>query len=381
MSQSKTDSNSHIIQLDGVRFFAILMVLIAHWLQSQTNKPIFKAFPFVEGVTLFFVLSGFLITDILVRNKMKYEQLRISNLPLIKAFYIRRALRIFPVYFLTIFFLFLMSYKNTREIFPWLITFTSNIYQSIHNTYVGDFNHFWSLAVEEQFYLFWPWLIIIIPTRFSEKLIIGLIGLSIITKAYLFVYYPDKWMANSYFTLSCMYALGIGALIAYWSIYRKNILVYFSKFSWVCGSVIVCIFIHYLVYFNKVSWVNEIVNNLLFSLMSGIIINYAAQNKFKGWMKSILENRFVVYSGKISYGLYVFHLFVPSFFCNYLSGKLGLTVTNKYTAFVFFYLTTFVLAHMSWRFIESPINNLKKYFPYLKESKEMLNKEEESFTL
>jgi peptidoglycan/LPS O-acetylase OafA/YrhL len=138
----KKQGNPHIIQLDGLRFFAILMVLIAHWLQWQTNKPIYKAFPFTEGVTLFFVLSGYLITDILLRNKLKYEQLSISKLPLIRVFYIRRILRIFPIYFLTIFFLLFISYRNIKEIFPWLATFSSNIYMSFKSEYMGDFNHF-----------------------------------------------------------------------------------------------------------------------------------------------------------------------------------------------------------------------------------------------
>src|SRR5579872_4300046 len=135
---------------------------------------------------------------------------------------------IFPLYFATIIFLFLISYKNTRVFFPWLVTFTSNIYQSVHNVFVDDFNHFWSLAVEEQFYLFWPWLIIFVPTRHIEKLIIGLISVSLLSKIYLFTAHPNKWMANSYFTLCCMHALGIGGLISYWGIYRKNIISYLT---------------------------------------------------------------------------------------------------------------------------------------------------------
>jgi len=366
---AKKQDSSYIIQLDGLRFFAILSVMIGHWLQWQINKPVVQGFPFGNGVTLFFVLSGYLITDILLKNKIKYLEFTVPKMALLKSFYIRRVLRIFPLYFATILFLFFISYKNTRELFPWLITFTSNIYQSIHNIYVGDFNHFWSLAVEEQFYLFWPWLIILIPTKHSEKIIIGLISLSILTKIYLFIYFPDKWMANSYFTLSCMHALGIGALISYWNIYRPNLISYFTKFNWIYISVILYFSIHYIDYVNKINWMNEVVDNLLFAVMSAIIINYASQNKFEGLMKYILENKFVVYSGKISYGLYVFHLFVPSFFWEYLSGKIGLTISSKYTSFVFFYLLTFVMAHVSWKLMENPINKLKSRFPYLKAQK------------
>ena len=370
MSDLKKQDSSYIIQLDGLRFFAIVSVMIGHWLQWQINRPFINGFPFGNGVTLFFVLSGFLISDILLKNKMRYVEVAIPKASIIKSFYMRRVLRIFPLYFVTILFLFFISYKNTREIFPWLATFTSNIYQSIKNAYVGDFNHFWSLAVEEQFYMFWPWIIILIPTKYSEKIIIGLITASFITKIIIYALYPDKWMANSYFTLSCMHALSIGALVSYWSIYRKNIITAISEFKWVYTAVVVYFSLHYLAFYNKIVWYTETTDNVIFALMSGVIINYAAQNKFQGAFKMILENKFIVYSGKISYGLYVFHLFIPEFFWNYLSPRIGMGITNKYTAAVVFYLVTFVLAHISWKYMEGPINNLKKYFPYTKRESE-----------
>ncbi|MGZ3862608.1 MAG: acyltransferase family protein [Bacteroidia bacterium] len=366
MSGQKQTDNSYIVQLDGLRFFAIFSVMFGHWTQWQINRPLVNGFPFGNGVTLFFVLSGFLITDILLKNRDKGLQLNVPKDNLIKAFYMRRVLRIFPLYFGTIIFLYLISYKNTREIFPWLATFSSNIYQAINSVYVGDFNHFWSLAVEEQFYLFWPWLIILLPSKHTEKIIITLIAVSVITKFYIFAKYPDRWMANSYFTLSCMHALGIGALVAYWSIYRKNIIAYFSDFKWVYTSMIVYFSLHYIAYFNKLDWYIETLDNVLFAGMSAIIINLAAQNKFESTAKKILENKFIVYSGKISYGLYVFHLFVPAFFWEFLSNKAGMQITNKYTAFIVFYFITFAMAHISWKLMEKPLNDLKSKFPYLK---------------
>ena len=363
MSEKKTDS-AYIVQLDGLRFFAILSVMIGHWLQWQINRSMINAFPFGNGVTLFFVLSGFLITDILLKNRNHSFALQVPKIQLIKSFYIRRILRIFPLYFSILFFLYAISYRNTREIFPWLVSFTSNIYQSIHEVFVGDFNHFWSLAVEEQFYLFWPWVIIFIPAKYSEKIIFSLIGISVLSKVYIFLCYPDNWMANSYFTLSCMHALGIGALIAYWGIYRQDIIQKITGRIWVYSGILAYFSLHYFIHFHKIRWIHEIADNILFAIMSGLIINYAAQNKFSCPAKWILENKFVLYSGKISYGLYVFHLFVPNFFWNYLSAKIGLSITDKYTATVFFYFVTFVLAHFSWICMEKPINDLKKYFPY-----------------
>jgi len=355
-------TNSYIVQLDGLRFFAIFMVMIAHWAQWQFNHPVINGFPFTHGVTLFFVLSGFLITDILLKNKIKYEDSYQPKKYLLKSFYIRRFLRIFPIYYLTIFLLYFIKYQNTQDIFPWLVTYTSNIYQSIHNIGVGDFNHFWSLAVEEQFYLIWPWLMIFTPNKHIAKVIIFTIILSIASKLYITIY-VQKWMANSYFTLSCMNSLGLGALLAYWAIYKKNILDFFLKSYWVLGSIVLYFAIHYFSLFKQWDWYIVILDEFIFSIMAAIIINYASKNKFKHIFKYILENKFIVYCGKISYGLYVYHLFIPALFW-FIAPYIGLNVTNKYTLFVFYFGLTFVIAHLSWKIIESPINSLKRKFPY-----------------
>ncbi len=135
----------------------------------------------------------------------------------------------------------MFHYKNTAEIFPWLLTYTSNIYQSINNIYVGDFNHFWSLAVEEQFYLFWPFIILFIKPNRTLLAIFLTIFISLLTRGYLFLY-VGKWMATAYFTMSCMHALGLGALLAYIKTYKpkteKKIiassLVVFSKHHLYC---------------------------------------------------------------------------------------------------------------------------------------------------
>lgn len=356
--------NRHIIQLDGLRFFAVIMVMIAHWLQWQWTNPILTKIPFVHGVTLFFVLSGYLITQILLINRDKYNENGFKKTLLIKNFYIRRFFRIFPIYYLLIIGLYAFNYKNTSEIFPWLVTYTSNIYQSINNIYIGDFNHFWSLAVEEQFYLFWPFVILFLKPNQTFFIIILIIVISILTKTYLYVY-VGKWMATSYFTISCMHALGLGALLAYIKTYNPKIE---SKLSNpVLLYLTFCLYIISLVGQNKFSlgWYKEIFDDFFFALLSFFIILRASENRFKGIFKIILENRFITYSGKISYGLYVFHLFIPTLFY-YIAPRIGLSISNKYTFFIAAYLLTFLVAHISWRFIELPINKMKNRVPYIK---------------
>lgn len=362
MTSNSRTQDEHIVQLDGLRFFAVTTVMIAHWLQWQWSNVYLTSIPFVHGVILFFVLSGFLITRILLENRDYYNEQKLDKSKLLKNFYIRRFLRIFPIYYLLIFTLFFFDYNNTRELFPWLVSYSSNIYQSIHNVYIGEFNHFWSLAVEEQFYLFWPLLVVFTKPKHTLRLIVITIALGLLSRVYLYLY-VGNWMATSYFTLCCMSSLGIGALIAYLNIYKKNAALFIQKWSFIIGALLLYLLLLFVNYKYQLNWYKEIFDEFAFSILSALIILRASQNGFGSIFKWILENKFILYSGKISYGLYVYHLFIPALFF-YIAPRIGLAVTNKYTFFILLYLLTFLCAHISWKVIESPSNSLKKYFPY-----------------
>jgi peptidoglycan/LPS O-acetylase OafA/YrhL len=163
----------HIAELDGLRGLAILLVTIYrfgrdiptdHWL----GKFLHATFLFGDrGVDLFFVLSGFLITGILMDGFGQPHFLR--------NFFARRTLRIFPLYFLalTLFLIVIPSWSGSQQPFPnasanqfFLWTYLTNIYISWHDLWCFDsLDHFWSLAVEEHFYLVWPLLICLLGNR------------------------------------------------------------------------------------------------------------------------------------------------------------------------------------------------------------------------
>jgi peptidoglycan/LPS O-acetylase OafA/YrhL len=158
----------HLRELDGIRAIAALMVMFFHFFQNiQTDDSFLLTVKKLSifgqtGVSLFFVLSGFLITRILINTK--------NSESYFLNFYVRRSLRIFPLYF---FFLLLYYF-----VLPWLeqkpiASFDRQIYfwtylQNLAVTFEWDFagpGHFWSLAVEEHFYLFWPFLIYFLTQR------------------------------------------------------------------------------------------------------------------------------------------------------------------------------------------------------------------------
>jgi len=160
--------------LDGLRGLAILMVLFVHFLgdfeaHTPTERLLVKGANYgVWGVDLFFVLSGFLITGILWDSR--------SSPGYFRTFYVRRTLRIFPLYYATLFLLLVAApvlghgapggLDETAEHGAWLWTYTSNVYLATAGAWSLPYvSHFWSLAVEEQYYLLWPFVVLACSRR------------------------------------------------------------------------------------------------------------------------------------------------------------------------------------------------------------------------
>ncbi|HEX8517925.1 MAG TPA: acyltransferase [Bacteroidia bacterium] len=347
----------YIEQLDGLRFLAIAGVMISHFVHFENS--LLQRFPFGHGVNLFFVISGFLITTILLRNKEEIEIGESSLSKVIKNFYVKRTLRIFPIYYLTIFFLYFINFQNTRDVFGWVATYTTNIYLSLDKPYIGSFNHLWSLAAEEQFYLIWPLLILLTPKRLLAAFIYSTITLSVLFKIILFVTVGWTTAINA-FTLSCGDALGLGALIGYWMLYDKSKLDFINKNHWLLGSS-AAIFAFFMIFPRPSEVVVMIFGNTLFSIFAFFVVARAAEDKFKGCAKSLLENKAISHLGKISYGIYLYHFFMPDLY-NYLAEHSEYIKTLKENKNVFYMIVAILIAQLSWTIIEKPINSLKKRF-------------------
>jgi peptidoglycan/LPS O-acetylase OafA/YrhL len=162
-----------------------------------------------------------------------------------------------------------------------------------------------------------------------------------------------------------MHALGLGALLAYIKVYKPKTEYKISNPIWLYLTF--GLYVFSLVIQNKfnLDWYKEIFDDFSFAILAFFIILRASENRFKGIIKIVLENPFIAYSGKISYGLYLYHLFIPTLFY-FIAPIIGLSINNKYTFFITAYFLTFLIAHFSWKFIEIPINNLKNKVPYLK---------------
>ena len=361
----------HIIQLDGIRFIAVALVLIDHLFAGVNIIPFGPL-----GVTIFFVLSGFLISRILLKSKEKYISEPSGFKKYLRKFLIRRTIRIFPVYYLTLAILYIVNEPPVREKFAWLALYGTNIYIAVNQHWMGTVDHFWSLAVEEQVYLFFPFLIFFVPRK-NLLFLLGVMGVLSVALRFYFHYTGKEWFV-SYVTMpACLDSFALGALMAWLQLYRKDIFEKLFSKTWPVILGLLCwILLHY---WSKNSGqlynvANVVWDRLVSSVFCFFLIGKAVMG-FKGLAGSFLENRVSVYLGKISYGIYLYHNFVYNHFH---SGPNHPTVRlfNKIYQYIpdlrgsvpfeasLVVALTILVASVSWFLFEKPINALKDKYAY-----------------
>lgn len=360
----------YIKQLDSIRAIAVILVIISHWIPSTNliNRILNGAI----GVDIFFVLSGFLISKILFDNRNKAEELNISKSTLLKNFYVRRTLRIFPIYYLTIFALLLFSKStgtNIQSAFVYFVTYTSNFYFFNIQGWDGMVSHLWSLAVEEQFYLIWPWIILFSNKKYFLHIISIFIFIGVLSQ-----YLMSGVKMSSVLTFTCFDAFGLGAILSWIITYSNDKL---KKFYFIISIVSAISFFFFLLGLIQNKWtfipLRTIVSLITLWIITYIVI-YHNTNSLK--FKFILNNRVLIFLGKISYGLYLYHNIIPSTLNSkiiniYINPLLPDLLYKKYWGQLFLLENTILLVVISWLsfiFIEKRFLNLKKYFEYQKEN-------------
>jgi peptidoglycan/LPS O-acetylase OafA/YrhL len=370
MNSASSKSQTYMPQLDALRFFAVLGVMIHHnW--APKNLPwLLGDLSFgALGVRLFFVLSGFLITGILLDCRNTAEKEGMPPMFFIRQFYARRFLRIFPIYYLTVIVALLADIPDARQIWGWLITYSTNIYITITNEWVGRVGHFWTLAVEEQFYLFWPWIILFVPRKRLLPILLFFISLGPIYRAFAYKMYPFNIWEGDFkagtFTLGALDSLVIGAILALlWNsnIPKQVLQRYLTRLVLPIGliSFTICLLLyHYKIKPSLFFVVGDFSTALMFAWLVG-----SAGVGFKGAAGRILELPVLVYLGKITYGIYVYHNLTPLILVPvFESMGIALRVPSL-LAFVLSSLLTILIAIPSWHFMELPINSLKRHFEY-----------------
>jgi peptidoglycan/LPS O-acetylase OafA/YrhL len=363
----------YMSQLDALRFFAVMGVLVTHYWRPAPDLWLGRL-PWGElGVRLFFVLSGFLITGILIGCRELGERQPEGRLFLARQFYIRRFLRIFPIYYAVLVGLVVTDTGAARKIWPWLFTYTTNIHIWRHLYWPEQVGHFWSLAVEEQFYLVWPWLVLFLGRRWLVPLLIGLACLAPVYRLYASFHYATDIARGGFtsgaLTVAVFDSLALGALLAIASRTDpqegrvQRVLGRLVLPVGALGYIVLLALAHYGVNGRALVTFGQTAEALVFCWLIG-----AASRGFRGNMGRLLEWRPIAYLGKISYGIYIFHYFVPAAL-GAAAGWAGFEYREPgFVNFVLASLVTFAVAALSWEVFEGRVNGLKRYFPYGSES-------------
>lgn len=350
-------------QLDGIRAIAILAVLYTHLLPS--DYWLFNIYWGGLGVRLFFVLSGFLITKILLSYKLDHTRNVSNNFTLIKNFYTRRLLRLTPVFFLAITAAAFLNFPGVRDNYWWHVLYLSNIKIAISNTWPPLTAHFWSLAVEEQFYLLWPFFVIFLSIKNLKHVVLLGILSSLAYRAVLRIYnVPDItiWMLLP----DSVDALMIGAALAlYTTLYQNyrttNILYLLGACAFVMWLILVFGWILIPEFKKPDIFITLELQKTLSAIYFSIFILWII-NCEKNIIVQILSNRSIVFIGKISYSIYVIHFFVKhSINIGYykLIGHSPPTITHAVLTF----LLVLICSTLLWFMVELPARKLKNYFP------------------
>ena len=353
---------AHLPQLDGLRALALAFVFFWHFYKIEALPGKWATIPYGEiGVRLFFVLSGFLITGILLRVRTAGKNNFKEKIHLIRQFYMRRFLRIFPLYYLVILGALLIFPQVTRGILVWLLTYTTNFLLVLRGEdAAGWFAHFWSLAIEEQFYLFWPWIMVFAPTEGLLPIILAMVGTGPLYRWYVASHHfsPEAVLLLTPTTFD---ALGLGALLA-WLWHHK---LYGPKTEQRIFPAVVGLSMLGLVFLAVMG--RGVLFDVWFYFFVGLIsfcLVGRAANGYPDKLGQLMASNPPTYIGKISYGLYVYHMFfVPLLIVVF--NKVGWWAYIRGLRFLAIgSLASLAVASLSWFAIERPINKLKSRFTY-----------------
>lgn len=347
--------------LDGVRFFSILAVVWHH--ATPPNLPEVFSRGFL-GVDMFFVLSGYLIVTLLLREKDRNNQ-KIS----LKNFYIRRALRIFPVYFGVLFALSVIygllkpEDPDTEKFFsvlPFYLGFVAN-WSLIHAANLGIY---WSLATEEQFYLVWP----LLEKICKPKLVLWVLGLFLVFNQAINFAYLDSFFAALYgldkaprleildatFTPICL-----GVLLAHALHQQRTFLVLHRLLKHSFSSLLGLVFLLAVItlFSEDVSGLQRLIIQLVMVLwLASLVV------REEHILQPLMTFPLVKRLGQISYGMYVYHMMALHVVREVL---IRLGVSLDYWLFTLCLVLTVVIAELSFRWYESPILSLSKKYKAL----------------
>ena len=342
-------------QLDGWRAFAVLGVIWLHWAPREWRGAV----PFEIGLYFFLTLTGFLITRILLREKSAGEA---SGSPwratAYRGFQKRRALRILIPCYAAMLFAWIFGAEDLRAHPLYYLTHTVNFHIAFLPQYPSGTAHYWTLAIQVQFYLLWPLLVFLAPRRWLPPLLLGFVALAPLSRWLLLHHFPQVINPGAISTSTADY-FGTGALLALAmdrgmkaGDRRLGIAAWIAFAGY---AVLYC--------FDEagrpIPGLRHFQQTLLSLAFAGLIS--ATLRGFSGRLGKVLEHPAAQHVGKLSYGLYLFHTAIPL-----ALGKLlpflwhpvfqGPLLAVRLAAFA---LASWGVAWLCWRYLEQGLDRFR----------------------
>ena len=350
-----------IKNLDAIRGFLALVVVVFHIpnVSKSVGLPYFSDLPIFQrgsdAVLVFFCLSGYLIIGLLFDEKMKVGFVNIKN------FYIRRILRLYPVYYFVLFFgliyyHYLLPYFNVPfetnyslvQGIAWNVGFLPNVFKSLYEP-GGILEILWSIGIEEQFYLLIAPLLALSPLNKMFRYLL------LFTLIYFIIFnLPEFSMLKSFYMVFFYMSAG-GALSI---LMRKGTKVYFSSFY-----LRIIIYLLFILYFftDFFMFSNQIIADSFKLILFNLFIINLSNDKF-----ITIQSKFINYIGKISYGIYMYHMIVVNLVL-FLFSKLIDEISIPNWSIILLINTaclagTLIMSHGSFKYYEAYFINLKRKF-------------------
>ncbi len=364
----------HFAKLDSIRFYAFILVFISHSYFNSKND-LSQTYPILLdkgdrwfahgelGVQIFFVLSGFLITFLSIREIQKTNDFSILH------FFKKRILRIWPLYFLVIAISYLLYIIQGKAIAlgctSMYLYFLGNvcIYKGLPDVVsTVTIAPLWSVSVEQQFYTIFPFLFLLglYGYRKSKKITtcISLFVLALITAVSIYIRYlhAEDWAYISYTLVSALPALIIGIFLAMSISAKEKMFIQIARYRKTATMIAVLLFLYgvYLKFTGSLGVALYIVPICLTTILMIVLSMYGNTSDTQKEIPSTKLAQTTQYLGKISYGLYVYHM-LSIVSVNYVYTKLEVVpeyLPNIYSKIVLTFGLTILISHLSYQYFE-----------------------------
>ena len=347
------------LQLDGLRAVAMLAICWDHW--RPPGWP--RIFPFEVFLFFFIVMTGYLITGSLLRERDRGEAGGTAwRMEALKTYQIRRGLRILAPYYAALALALLVQAPDMLPALGWYVCHLSNIHMALLGEWPAGTNHFWSLAMQQQFYLIWPFVIWFTPRKWLAPAIVAFAVIGPLTR-FSGNFFADwctwpqvlTWASFDYFGIGGLFALALHGGMSLES----------PGLRWISITA----FVGYVALFggHAMDWPTFGLRSLQQTLLAISICGFIAVGSvgFSGTLGRMLEHPLLQRVGQVSYGIYLFHNLAPL-----LAGKIlpflwnGSFETGIGALFrvAVFAATTWALTLASWRWIEQPLQGVRSRF-------------------